>query len=117
MSSHSVSNDAGKCACGRRDSGSILEEAASLVNGDRLASYGHPSRDLAATAGMWSAWLTRRFGVDLTLTGEDVGCLMACLKLSRLAGNPTHRDSLVDAAGYLATVEMIQNAARGADAM
>lgn len=96
------------------DGETILEEAHSLVNGERQASYGHPSRDLVCTAGMWSAFLTRRFGVDLTLTGEDVGCLMSLLKLSRLAGNPGHRDSLVDAAGYLATVEMIQNAARSA---
>ncbi len=66
---------------------------------------------------MWSAFLTRRFGIELELTGEDVGCLMSLLKLSRLAGAPGHRDSLVDAAGYLATVEMIQNVAGTAGAI
>ncbi len=116
MSLHSEVSD-GSCVCGRRDSGSILEEAASLVNGPRQASYGHPSKDLVCTAGMWSAFLTRRFGIELELTGEDVGCLMSLLKLSRLAGAPGHRDSLVDAAGYLATVEMIQNVAGTAGAI
>lgn len=92
------------------DGQTILEEAHQLVTGDRQDQYGHPSKDLVATAGLWSAWLTRRLGTDVELTGGDVGCLMSLLKLSRLAGNPGHRDSLVDAAGYLATVEMIQRA-------
>ncbi len=102
------------CTQCRETKGSILEEAQSLVHGDRQESYGHPSLDLTCTAGLWSAWLTRRTGATVELTGGDVGCLMSLLKLSRLAGAPNHRDSLVDAAGYLATVEMIQNAALNA---
>ncbi len=87
------------------------------MNGDRQASYGHPSRDFACTAALWSAWLTRKYG-PISLTPEDVGWLMTLLKVARGAASPDHHDSLVDAVGYLATVEMIQNsAANGVDAI
>lgn len=77
----------------------ILEEANSLVHGDRGAAYGHPSVDYQCTAAMWRALILRRYGVDVPIS-DDFACLMMiAVKLSREAGKPK-RDNLVDAAGY-----------------
>jgi hypothetical protein len=78
----------------------ILEEANSLVHGDRQAAYGHPLDDFTKTAKMWSAIL----GVEVT--AEQVGLCMCAVKISRQINRPK-RDNMVDLAGYAATVEMV----------
>jgi hypothetical protein len=77
----------------------ILEEANSLVHGDRGAAYGHPIVDYECTAAMWQALIKRRYGVDVPLTPDFACLMMVAVKLSREAGKPK-RDNLVDAAGY-----------------
>ena len=77
----------------------ILEEANSLVYGERQKDYGHPLDDFAKTAKMWEAIL----GVNVTV--EQVGLCMIAVKISRQLNRPK-RDNLVDAAGYAATVAM-----------
>lgn len=80
--------------------------AARIVrNGERQAVYGHPSDDFRRTAKEWSA----TFGKDVAPLDVAVG--MVQLKLSRLIGTPGHRDSIIDAIGYLICYErIIQNA-------
>lgn len=78
----------------------ILDEAAKLTSQDRQAVYGHPADDYARTAAMWSAYL----GVEVTALQAQM--CMVLVKVSRLANTPTHRDSLVDIAGYARTYEM-----------
>lgn len=78
----------------------ILEEANSLVYGDRQASYGHPLDDFERTAKIWSAILGHE------VTAEQVGLCMCAVKISRQCNKPK-RDNLVDLAGYAATVEMV----------
>jgi hypothetical protein len=78
----------------------ILEEANSLVHGDRQAAYGHPLEDFTRTAKMWSAI----FGFPVT--AEQVGLAMCAVKISRQCNRPK-RDNMVDLAGYAATVEMV----------
>lgn len=84
-----------------------LEEANKLVHGDRNAAYGHPIDDFTCTAGMWTAYLRRRYGGHLpALKPEDVGLMMVCVKLSRESG--LHKDdNLIDGAGYFETVAMV----------
>lgn len=79
----------------------ILEEANRLVHGDRQAAYGHPIDDFTRTGRMWAAIL----GVE-DVTPEHVGLCMVAVKLSRQVNAPK-RDNLVDAAGYAATVAMV----------
>lgn len=67
---------------------------------DRQAVYGHPADDYARTAAMWSAYL----GVEVTALQAQM--CMVLVKVSRLANTPTHRDLLVDIAGYARTYEM-----------
>lgn len=87
----------------------ILEEAAEIVNGPRPQNYGHPIDNHGCTASLWSAYLNRRLGSTIALTSLDVCYMMVLLKVSRLANDPTHIDSLVDIAGYARNAEMIMN--------
>jgi len=79
---------------------SVLMEAYNLTRGDRGSDYGHPLDDFAKTAMMWSAI------TGATVTEEMVAMMMTCLKISREL-NRHKRDNLVDACGYMSTIEMI----------
>jgi hypothetical protein len=87
---------------------SILKEANTIIYGDREKTYGHPSKNLKTIAKMWNAYLVA-CGVAIEgegeLTAKDVASLMILLKTARLANDPTHRDSMVDIAGYSALIE------------
>lgn len=74
----------------------ILEEAITLSVGDRQDSYGSPKDSFNRIAKLWSAVL----GQDLT--AAQVAQCLALLKISRLTGNTSHRDSWVDLAAYAA---------------
>lgn len=71
----------------------ILQEAESLINGDRKQTYGDARESFERIAGMWSAYL----GTEVT--GLDVTNMMILLKVSRAKGG-FHRDSYVDIGGY-----------------
>lgn len=87
----------------------ILEQAAAIVDADREKTYGEPGKNLRAIAEMWEAWLRARgkLAPDAFLTFEDVACMMVGLKLARLANDPRHVDSAVDACGYLYLLDKI----------
>jgi|SRR5882762_8220311 len=84
----------------------IADEATELVFGDRQRSYSSPLTDYSATAKIVSALLRDKLKEDLT--AEDCALIMVAVKLSRFSRNRTHRDSLVDANGYLLCIEHIQ---------
>lgn len=75
---------------------SILSEAAALIGGDRQADYGDADTSFTRISVFWSAYLGHR------IRPHDVAAMMTLLKLSRIAGDPTKRDSWTDAAGYIA---------------
>jgi hypothetical protein len=77
-----------------------LDRAKELINGERQQVYGSADENFAATANMWSAYLSVRHGAHFELTSKDVAFLMVLLKIARLAKSPNHTDSLVDAIGY-----------------
>jgi hypothetical protein len=83
---------------------SILQEADRLTSQDRQADYGHPAEDFGRTAALINAWLGDQ--LKSPLTAEQVVMFMVFVKLSRQR-NKWKRDNLVDAAGYLRLVEMI----------
>lgn len=80
--------------------GSILEEAGRLVYGDRQEAYGHPRDDFARSAQMMSAIL------GAGVRADQVPLLMIAVKISRLCER-YKRDSVVDLAGYAATLERV----------
>ena len=88
---------------------SILEEAKEIIYGDREKTYGHPSVNLDNISKLWTVYLDAKFDAcKIELNAEDVATMMVLLKIARLINQPDHRDSLVDAVGYLALIERIQ---------
>jgi DNA-binding transcriptional regulator GbsR (MarR family) len=73
----------------------VLAIAGDLINGDRQAHYGTPQDNFGTTAEMWTAYLGR------DISPADVCHMMALLKIARLKRGP-HRDSSIDACGYMA---------------
>lgn len=88
------------------ESETILQEAQRLIHGDRRDDYGHPFHDFDRVAKIWSLIL----GVDVT--AEQVPLCMVAIKLSRQINHPK-RDNIVDMAGYLGTLEMVEEYRRG----
>jgi len=74
---------------------SVLVNAEELINGDRQENYGEPGENFKVIADMWSAYL------GSSVCARDVCNMMALLKIARLK-NGQHKDSSVDACGYLA---------------
>lgn len=92
----------------------ILEEAGRLTSGDRNADYGHPLDDYSKTGMIWGA-LLHAWSIESAKSKTpipvppELACLcMTGVKLSREV-NKSKRDNLVDGAGYLRLVEMIQD--------
>jgi Domain of unknown function (DUF4406)/Domain of unknown function (DUF6378) len=85
---------------------SPLLEALRIVHTDRGADYGSPLEDFTRTGRMWGAILDLEDDVE----PREVALCMAALKLSREA-HQHKRDSLVDVAGYIETLAMIEGEA------
>jgi hypothetical protein len=83
---------------------SILQEAQRLITGARQKDYSHPYDDYSKVVDIFHS-IT---GVRLTL--EQAILFMVSVKMARLRTNlekgKFHRDSAVDAAGYLGCLEM-----------
>jgi hypothetical protein len=86
---------------------SILQEAQRLITGARQKAYSHPLDDYTKVVEIFKA-LT---GVQLTL--DQALLFMVSVKMARLRTNLEkgllHRDSAVDACGYLGCMEMIHD--------
>lgn len=84
---------------------SVLQEAERIIHGDRRAQYGAVEESFKTVATMWSAL----FGFAVSPT--QVALAMTLLKVCReKAGHK--RDSIVDACGYLALAQQIEEAKR-----
>lgn len=73
----------------------ILEQAAAVI-AERGDAYGDAADAMAMVAARWSLTL------DHPVTPAQVMLCMIDLKLTRLAHDPGHHDSLVDVIGYAA---------------
>lgn len=79
----------------------ILTEAEKMVYGDRQEDYGTVTENFNTIAKLWSAVLKTE------VTAEQVGLCMIQVKVARYMFKPK-RDSLVDIAGYAATLEKLE---------
>ena len=81
----------------------VLEEAQSLIYGDREQDYGKTSDNFADIAKGWEV-ITKA-----SITPEQVALMMAWLKICRAnKDNCEKRDSYVDLAGYAGCIEKIK---------
>ena len=83
----------------------VLREAERLTHGERNASYGPPDEDYARVVDIFRA-LT-----GIPLTASDGALFMLAVKLARISkhhlADSVHKDSVVDACGYLWVYGMI----------
>ncbi len=86
---------------------SVLAEAEEIIRTVRQDWYGSPRDNHECTAAMWSAYLSRRMRMPVTLTPRDVCHCMSLMKISRDAHLPM-RDNLVDVVGWTANIEMAE---------
>lgn len=97
-----------------RRAADLLEEARATI-ALRSVHYGAPEQSFVATADLWSTWLSSRHGRPINLDPADVGVMLALLKVARLAHDPAHHDSALDAAAYLALAQAaVEAGGRGA---
>lgn len=85
------------CNCPRsiRPAPTVIDEAAHLVSTTRAAEHGDFERNAAIASS-----LLADLGVDIGIA--DMPLVLMALKLARHQSNPTNRDNIVDAIGYLA---------------
>ena len=74
----------------------ILNNAHTLINGDRAQDYGDPAVNFQRIADLWQPIL----GADVE--PWQVALCLTQLKVARLITSPQHEDSWTDAAGYVA---------------
>lgn len=91
----------------------VTQEAERIVYGDREQTYGHPSKNFAATAVMWEAYLQAKYeiGGDYKIPciePDDVAMMMVLLKIARQA-HQYKRDNIVDGIGYLACIQKMRD--------
>ena len=79
---------------------SILKHAAGVL-AERSQTYGAPDKAMAAIAARWSLTLGH------PVTPAEVVLCMIDLKLTRLARDPKHQDSILDIAGYAAVLHEV----------
>lgn len=90
--------------------GSVLQEAQEIIHGERNESYGEPADNHSTTAHLFKVWYRRKYGVDVFFDADDVCWFNVFQKISREA-NCSRRDNLVDIAGYVGNIEMMQERA------
>lgn len=78
------------------DRTALLEEALTLITGDRHDTYGEASQHFAEIARLWSMLLGQE------IKPAQVTLCLAAIKLIRLSGKLDHQDSWVDLIGYAA---------------
>lgn len=101
-------SDAGAEPAAKQDTlrGAVLDEARSIINGDRQDAYGNPEDCFADIAHLWNWW---RRGRHEPMLAEDAAMMMVLLKLAR-EKSKHKRDNIVDACGYLGLYEDIVDA-------
>jgi hypothetical protein len=83
----------------------ILDAAAAIVTADREEQYGKAEDSFGLIAELWEPYIREscvEAGAGVNILPEDVGILMALLKIARIATGQPKADSFVDACGYMA---------------
>lgn len=83
---------------------SILQEADEIAGKDRSRDYGHPYENHRRIADIWNVQLGPK--LKTPISPREVALMMIGLKLAREV-NTQKRDNLVDCAGYVKMVDMI----------
>jgi hypothetical protein len=86
----------------------ILDDAATLTEGDRQRDYDHPLRNHQRIARLWNAFMDCRKEPHGKITPKDAAMMMILVKVARQVF--THkRDNLVDICGYARCLERMED--------
>lgn len=85
----------------------ILMDARRKVYGDREAQYGPPTHNFETIAELWRVYFEKKHGILIPLLPDDVCQMQILVKMARLMHDPSHYDSLMDIAGYVAVQHRI----------
>lgn len=72
-----------------------LDAAKQCVCSDRAQQYGSPAVNIKKIAELWTTYK----GVEFS--PQDVGVMMALLKIARISSGQSKDDNYIDACGYL----------------
>lgn len=78
--------------------GNILDTAKEYVTKDRAVDHGDMQDNFQRISDYWNVHL----GLIDFIKAEDVGVMMALLKIARVHSNPANPDNYIDSAGYIA---------------
>ena len=78
--------------------GDVLDTAKDYVTKDRAQEHGNLEGNFTRIAAYWNTHL----GLIDFIKPEDVGVMMALLKVARMHSNSKNIDNYIDSAGYLA---------------
>lgn len=78
----------------------FLDEARKCITRDRQDKYGRAERNFETISNLWNVYLGDKLKGNLS--PNDVGVMMALMKIARIASGTQQTDSYVDAIGYLA---------------
>lgn len=78
----------------------FLDEARKCITGDRQDKYGRAERNFETISNLWNVYLGDKLKGNLS--PNDIGVMMALMKIARIASGTQQTDSYVDAIGYLA---------------
>ena len=79
----------------------IANEALRVVNGARRSAYGRPEQNFERIARLQAAYMASRAEPNGEVRPIDVPFLNLMQKVARICESPMHRDSFVDALGYV----------------
>lgn len=79
---------------------SALEQIKQCVCKDRCATHGDAEDNFKDIAMLWSWWISKRYGIKVTLDEIDSAEMMNLMKSSRKAVTPFHLDHWIDGGGY-----------------
>lgn len=78
----------------------LITRAGELVGGDRAITHGDKRANFENIARYWNAHIAAKNGAELT--GEDVGYMMALMKIARTHSGTQNDDDAIDGIGYIA---------------
>ena len=81
-----------------RSRGDVLDTAKDYVTKDRAQEHGNLEGNFTRIAAYWNTHL----GLIDFIKPEDVGVMMALLKVARMHSNSKNIDNYIDSAGYIA---------------
>ncbi len=82
----------------------LLDDTKEIVGGSRNKAYGNPADNHNCTAALFNAYLARKLGVPVNLTGRDI-CFLNILQKASREAHWSQRDNALDCAGYAANAE------------